>query len=162
MAVLTPASLRWHCRRFVAGGCDLATFATCAAANPVIVGGSVAAGGAVGAAVGPPVMEAGRFLAKNIASVFGVQKQDGQHAHHIVAEGDRRAAVSRKILNNVGMDVNSAWNGMILPARYHQGLHTDTYHISVQAALTGAANYTDAAARLTAIRAQIYMGLFPH
>jgi len=146
----------------IAGGCDLVTFATCAAANPVIVGGGIAVGGAVGAAVGPSVMESGRLLTKNIASVFGIQKQNGQHAHHIVAEGDRRAAVSKKILDNVGMDVNSAWNGMILPARYHYGLHTDTYHINVQAALTSATNYPDVAARLTAIRAQIYMGIFPY
>ena len=60
------------------------------------------------------------------------------------------------------MDVHSAWNGMILPANYHSGLHTNVYHVSVQAALTGASSYADVAARLTAIRAQIYMGYFPH
>jgi hypothetical protein len=60
------------------------------------------------------------------------------------------------------MAVNSAFNGMNMSARHHQSLHTNLYHISVGAALYGSTSYAQVAARLTAIRAQIYMGIFPY
>lgn len=145
----------------LSGACDVASSGVCIPANPAIVAAGATIGGAAGGVLIPPVLLSSRELAKNIATVFELAKGEGQAAHHIVAENDRRAAASRQILSGVGMDINSAFNGMIMSERHHQRLHTNLYHISVGSALYGSTSYTEVAARLTAIRAQIYMGIFP-
>ena len=48
--------------------------------------------------------------------------------HHIVAKSDPRAAVSRAIINSVGIDTNSRVN---IDKRYHQVIHTTAYHAAV-------------------------------
>ena len=49
--------------------------------------------------------------------------------HHIVAKADFRAAESRKILMDVGIDpITDPRNLVILPQRYHALLHTAAYH----------------------------------
>jgi hypothetical protein len=63
-------------------------------------------------------------------------------AHHIVAENDPRAALSRAILAGAGIDVNSADNGVYLPRNMnvpnpnneavHSRIHTDTYYREVE------------------------------
>lgn len=130
-------------------------------ANPAIVATGVAGGAVVGALVVPPFMESSRLLAKNIAAFASQLKLPGQHSHHIAAENDPRAALSVVILNNNGMSVNSAFNGMNMNSSYHARIHTDVYHAAVTGAIVGSKSYVDVAARLTAIKAQIYMGIFP-
>jgi RHS repeat-associated protein len=146
----------------LSGGCDYVSFGLCIPANPAIAAGSAAIGGIAGGTFGPPVLESSRVLARNIATTFGANKLKGQVSHHIVAENDVRAAKSRNVLASAGMDINSAFNGMNMSAQHHSALHTDLYHLSVQGALYGANSYTEVAARLTAIRGQIYMGIFPY
>ena len=49
--------------------------------------------------------------------------------HHIVAKADPRAAESRKILREVGIEpVTDPINLVILPQSYHVSLHTTAYH----------------------------------
>ena len=49
--------------------------------------------------------------------------------HHIVAKADYRAAESRKILRDVGIEpVTNPNNLVILPQSYHASLHTTAYH----------------------------------
>ncbi len=49
--------------------------------------------------------------------------------HHIVAKADPRAAESRKILRDVGIEpVTDLRNLVILPQSYHASLHTTAYH----------------------------------
>lgn len=49
--------------------------------------------------------------------------------HHIVAKADPRAAESRKILRDVGIEpVTDSRNLVILPQSYHASLHTTAYH----------------------------------
>ena len=49
--------------------------------------------------------------------------------HHIVAKADFRAAESRKILRDVGIEpVTDPKNLVILPQGYHSSMHTTAYH----------------------------------
>jgi RHS repeat-associated protein len=99
-------------------------------------------------------------LARNMAR-SGLEREPGQHAHHIVAANDPRAAGARTILSAVKMDINSPINGVFLGANLHARIHTDVYHRAVDTALGGAKTYSDVAARLTAIAAAIQAGTFP-
>lgn len=145
----------------VAAGCDIYSIGGCVVANPGMVAGGAAGGAAAGAAAGAILSSGSVLLAKNIALATDVAKQQFEASHHIVAENDPRAAVSRGILGNANMDINSAFNGMNISSQYHSRLHTQTYHAAVTRALTGAGNFGEVAIRLTAIRIQINMGAFP-
>ena len=49
--------------------------------------------------------------------------------HHIVAKADPRAAESRQILRDVGIEpVTDPRNLVVLPQSYHASLHTTAYH----------------------------------
>ena len=49
--------------------------------------------------------------------------------HHIVAKADPRAAESRKILSDVGIEpLSDLRNLVVLPQSYHVSLHTTAYH----------------------------------
>ena len=145
-----------------AGACDWFSVGVCLPANPYIVGGSVAVGAGVGALGAETFSRASEILAKNIEALTNTAKESGEHTHHIVARGDSRAAFSRAILAGVGMDINSGFNGINMQASYHQGIHTNLYHATVFAALIDATTYSGVATRLTMIKAQIKLGIFPY
>jgi RHS repeat-associated protein len=145
----------------VAAGCDIYTLGTCAVANPGLVVAGAAGGALVGASAGAMLSSGSTILAKNIAAATAAVKRQFEASHHIVAEKDPRAAASRAILAGVKMDINSAFNGMTISSMYHSRLHTNVYHATVQAALSGVSSYTEVAATLTGIRFQINMGMFP-
>lgn len=77
-------------------------------------------------------------------------------AHHIVAAEASGARVSRTLIFAVGIGINDADNGVILPrfkatkiasmpnASPHQHIHTDIYHATVVAELAGADDTSDA------------------
>ena len=49
--------------------------------------------------------------------------------HHIVAQNDKRAAESRQILRDVGIEpVTDSRNLVVLPRSYHASLHTNAYY----------------------------------
>jgi hypothetical protein len=91
-------------------------------------------------------------------------------AHHIVAHGDRRAADSRAILNNFGIDINDASNGVFLPsnvksvnpsnAAVHSRVHTDAYHRAVTQRLVAATQKEDAIGILKQIGQDLLKGSF--
>ncbi len=57
------------------------------------------------------------------------QKPRRDPVHHIVAKADPRAAESRKILRDVGIEpVTDPKNLVMLPQSYHVSLHTTAYH----------------------------------
>lgn len=99
-------------------------------------------------------------LGQNLTSA-GYERADDQHAHHIVASGAAAAAPARAILAGVGMDINSAFNGMFIDASYHSTLHTARYYQNVNLFLTGATTQADVAARLTLMRGMINTRTFP-
>lgn len=100
-------------------------------------------------------------LARNMVQDTDLQREPGQHAHHIVAANDPRAAPARLVLDAVKMDINSAFNGIFLDSSQHARIHTNVYYNAVNLGLTGATTYADVALRLTAMRAAIQAGAFP-
>lgn len=56
------------------------------------------------------------------------KKLTGQEYHHIVAKGAYKATEARKVLNNVGIDVNDSRNRIWLKKRLHKRLHTNMYY----------------------------------
>ena len=105
----------------------------------------------------------GDKLAENIAAARGIDRESGESAHHIVAVGDMRNSpvLSRKILEKWGMDINDAFNGVILNQLYHARLHSTLYHDTVYASIAGSTSYADLALRLSVIRTAIVNGAFP-
>jgi RHS repeat-associated protein len=100
-------------------------------------------------------------LARNMAQESGIAREAGQHAHHIVAAKAALAQPARDVLASVGMDINSAFNGIFLDPSQHARIHTNIYYEAVNDALRGATTYASVATRLTAIRVGIETGVFP-
>ncbi len=80
-------------------------------------------------------------LARAIELATNQRLPCGTEAHHIVAVNDARAEESRGILAKHGIDINSAENGVPLPADSsvtqvegmpHASLHTIVYHLEVR------------------------------
>jgi RHS repeat-associated protein len=105
---------------------------------------------AVESRVGPGVAQevaSSTKLAENLESA-GIPRPPDSAAHHIVAGSDPRAAPARAILENEGININAAENGVYLPqntkvpnptgAQVHSKVHTDVYYDSVNAALEDA------------------------
>lgn len=63
------------------------------------------------------------------------KKKNGDD-HHIVAKSDPRAAVSKKIINSVGILMDSPLNRVNIDKRYHQVIHTTAYHAAVTIMIT--------------------------
>jgi A nuclease family of the HNH/ENDO VII superfamily with conserved AHH len=103
-------------------------------------------------------------------------RPDETDAHHIVAQGAKVAARSRRILFNAGIGVNDTDNCNVMPrakttvipsmpnATAHQGVHTIKYHANVLAALLRAPDKTQQSIRLVlrAIKGQLNAGTFPY
>ena len=60
------------------------------------------------------------------------------HIHHIVAQNASAAAPARKILNELGIDINGIENTVPLRQEVHQRLHTSNYYMYVNAAIENA------------------------
>ncbi|MDD4476287.1 MAG: AHH domain-containing protein [Eubacteriales bacterium] len=82
---------------------------------------------------------------------------DAPRKHHIVAQNDYRAAESRQILRDVGIEpVTSLRNLVVLPQSYHVSLHTTAYHDYVTERLRLVAGDKDRVeATLDSLRAEI-------
>ena len=91
----------------------------------------------------------------------GFVRDKGQAAHHIVAAEAPRAEPARIILAAVGMDINSAFNGIFVDSSIHAHMHTTVYYDAVNLGLTGVTTYGEAVLRLTAMRTAIRTGTFP-
>ena len=82
----------------------------------------------------PPKFQTGSdFKAKSTpkveSKVVATKKPRRDPVHHIVAQADRRAAESREILRDVGIEPSTdPQNLVILPQSYHVSLHTTAYH----------------------------------
>lgn len=98
-----------------------------------------------------------RKLARNLQRGNpGQVRPQGTDAHHIVACEAAAAHPSRVLIFSVGIGINDADNGVLLPrsasnnvssmdsASAHQNIHTNTYHANVVAELYGVDNLGDA------------------
>jgi hypothetical protein len=102
-----------------------------------------------------------RILSRNIERSTGVARHVEADAHHIVAAGDKRAKQSRTLLFDWGIGINDVDNGVYLPKKWssnvpgleestaHEVIHTDDYHLAVEARLIDVTGETSERARLT-------------
>ena len=65
-------------------------------------------------------------------------KLNKYEVHHIVAQKDRRAADSRKLLTKANIGINSSNNKVSIKYRLHKFIHTDSYHKNVYRLLSKA------------------------
>jgi RHS repeat-associated protein len=92
-------------------------------------------------------------------------------AHHIVAGSARAAAAGRQVLNRFGININSAANGVFLPANrrsanaagaaVHSTLHTQAYYAAVNMRLAAATTRAEAEAILLSIQRNLLSGKGP-
>ena len=113
-------------------------------------------------------MERGSQLARNLAS-SGAVRQAGEAAHHIVARAAERAAPARDALQRVGVQINDAVNGVLLPASKdyvgqaanHLTLHTKEYYDAVNKAMENVQTRQQAIEVLGKIAEKLQSGTFP-
>ncbi|MCA3718063.1 MAG: AHH domain-containing protein, partial [Brevundimonas sp.] len=91
----------------------------------------------------------------------GIVRPANSAAHHIVAGNARGAAAARATLSRFGIGIDSAANGIFLPAGQHAPLHTSAYYSAVNAALSGVASRAQAEAVLQGIGRALLTGSFP-
>jgi RHS repeat-associated protein len=111
-----------------------------------------------------------RALARNLIDA-GVERPAGVAAHHIVAGSADEASEARAVLQSFDIDINSAENGIFLPANksspnslynaVHSTVHTDQYFVEVNRLLAGATSREDAISALAYIKAQLAKGDWP-
>jgi hypothetical protein len=100
----------------------------------------------------------------------GAVRQTGEAAHHIVAKAAQAAQPARDKLAEVGVGINDAVNGVILPAIRgyggqavnHLGVHTQRYYNAVNGALADVQVKEEAIAALKWIGEALRNGTFPH
>lgn len=95
---------------------------------------------------------------------MGVGSTPGEEAHHIVpsTHGRQSAREACKILNRLGIDINAADNGVLLPKSIHDGLANDyTYMDTVFQELTNATTRSEAIEILEEIGQKLLAGQFP-
>ena len=98
----------------------------------------------------------------------GFVREIGDAAHHIVAGGAQAASEARTILQNFGVGINDAANGVFLPATKalaqagdavaHAAVHTNEYYNSVTTALQQATSRQDVIDILSRIRGSLLNG----
>lgn len=110
-------------------------------------------------------------LKKNLADA-GVEKPSGYSsaAHHIVPKGVKTnddAAEARKIIEEWGIDVNNAANGVYLPTEkginagsYHPSLHTKDYYKMVYDKVSAAGSRDKVLEVLEEIRRELQAGIY--
>jgi len=91
----------------------------------------------------------------------GFVRGKGEVSHHLVAWDAPLAAPSRDILENFGIDINEAANGVFLSRAMHSRLHTHAYYDAVYDELLKATSKDDALAILEGIRQRLLKGAFP-
>lgn len=109
-----------------------------------------------------------QILADNLVN-SGVPRPPDTAAHHIVAHGDYRMRRIRELLSRLGIDINSAENGVFLPNKpgstapgaYHPSLHSSEYYNAVEQEFDGIESREEAIFVLNRIRRRLINGTFP-
>ena len=88
----------------------------------------------------------------------GYKRPPGSEAHHIVAGTSRNAREARTVLQQFGIGIDDAANGVFLPARVHRRLHTSQYYRTINRRLGSARSRAEAEAVLHDIRFGLLSG----
>ena len=113
------------------------------------------------------VVEGEGNLARNLER-SGVARKAGEAAHHIVAKAAQAAEPARRILQQAGVKVNEAVNGVFLPAvkgyagqtMNHLTLHTKAYYDAVNEVLSSAQTRQEVVEALQTIKDGLLNGTF--
>ena len=113
-----------------------------------------------------------RVLGRALEGLFGFRPLETA-AHHIVPDGDPRAATARAILSGFGItDLNIAANGVFLPrflkslnpsgAAVHSVIHTDTYYTAITKLLQDTKTKAEAIKVIQDIGTKLLNNTFPY
>jgi hypothetical protein len=118
------------------------------------------------------------ILEANLEQVGEPRPSQYHEPHHIIPEGDERAARAREILENAGIRPNDAANGVWLPRTTkgvssevgitggaftsHDSIHTARYFTEITQRLELAEGTNTVPEAMQLIRMQIELGIFPH
>ena len=108
-----------------------------------------------------------KVLGSNVEKAIGQELPANSAAHHIVAWDDPRAEISRQILNEFDIDIDSAYNAAILPQgsksqadilqmAYHRSLHSKKYYENLENKLLGCSSREQVLEVLSDIRTALY------
>ena len=118
----------------------------------------------VGAGADDPATERQRqTLRLNMESAGLLTPGDGRHAHHIVPgggpmNGSRDPSAAQAMLRNLGVDLDSAQNGVVLSLSFHSRVHTAKYYSLVLNTITSAKSAEEARLRLEQLRNRLQLG----
>ncbi|MBK9258452.1 MAG: AHH domain-containing protein [Polyangiaceae bacterium] len=111
-----------------------------------------------------------RTLGRNM-KLAHMARLPGEFAHHIVAHGAEKAKDALAVLQNFGIKVDDAVNGVFLPGHskspnplgkaVHSKVHTDAYYFAVEKLLKTAKTKGDAIQTLRFIAGQLERGIMP-
>ena len=109
----------------------------------------------------------GTTLGANMEAV-GITRPPNSDAHHIVASGSERAERARELIEEAGIDINEAANGVYLPsnAHYpdqvaptHRRVHSNAYYQAIIDRLEGVGS-SERRAEMTDIAYELANNLF--
>jgi hypothetical protein len=117
------------------------------------------------ATAGAEVAERSATLVENLAE-SGEVRAVGEAAHHIVAKAAPRAEQARRVLQQAGVKINEAVNGVVLPAvknyagkaANHLTLHTNAYYDWVNQRLANAQTREEVIETLKSIKDALLNG----
>jgi hypothetical protein len=131
------------------------TIATAVGAEAVAPGSgaaALAAGSSI--VVSKTLAPSSRVLGQALESAGFVRAPESA-AHHIVAANAARAAPARAVLEKFGISLDDAANGVFLPAKVHNRIHTNAYFDKVNNALSQASTRGEALEVLEALKGEI-------
>lgn len=116
----------------------------------------------------PGICKSSSKLLGDALEAAGHVRPSGSAAHHIVAGNANIAAPARAVLQKFGIEINSATNGVFLPANravagvtdaaIHSTVHTRAYYQAVNQALQAATTRAEAEAILNSLRQSLLSG----
>ena len=80
----------------------------------------------------------GSELARNMLKAGNGVVKGAEEAHHIVAQGAKKADEAREILQKHGIDIHNAENGAAMSKASHRSTHTDDYYRGLNTRLRNA------------------------
>jgi hypothetical protein len=113
-------------------------------------------GGIASKLIAPSSRALGRAL-----EAAGIVRPAESAAHHIVAGSAQGAALARTTLQNLGIGINDAANGVFLKGVDHAGVHTAEYYDAVNKALSGVTTKAEAEQVLKSIGQKLQAGTYP-
>jgi len=113
-----------------------------------------------------------RVLGARLAKLLGYRPADSA-AHHIVPDGDSRAAFAQSVLSRFGItDLNQVVNGVFLPIKrsvaaatgkaFHPSINTGAYYVELNRRLAAATSRSDVILILRGVAVDLLNDTYPY